>query len=1015
MAIYHFSAKVIGRGAGRSVVAAAAYRSASRLHDQRLGRHHDFTNKVGVVHSEVMLPEGAPEHLRNREQLWNAVEAAEVRKDAQLAREIEFAIPRETSERQGIALARDFVQREFVDKGMIADLNVHWDIGTDGEAKPHAHVMLTMREVGEGGFGPKVRDWNSTQLLEHWREAWGAHVNERCTELGIDARIDHRSYAAQGIDLEPQHKIGAAGARRLERGEDAERAADHVEIARRNGERIIANPQRGLDAITHQQSTFTVRDIARMAHRHSEGQEQFDKVLGAMRRCDQIVALGTDGRGEARFTTRGMIEVELAMARSAERLEARAHHPVPAMVGRGAADNAGTGVALPLLSSEQRDAVRHITSGSDLSLVVGYAGSGKSTMLGEARSAWEAAGYTVRGATLSGIAAENLEHGSGIQSRTIASFEHQWALDRERLTPKDVLVIDEAGMIGSRQMERVMAEVERAGAKLVLVGDAQQLQSIEAGASFRVLAERHGAIEITEVRRQHEQWQRDATRSLATGRTGEALGAYRQAGMIRAHDTREVARAALIDGWKAERRSNPTRSQLILAHTRDEVRELNEMARDALKRDGTLGHEISVETSRGERLIAVGDRIMFLRNERDLGVKNGTLATVDRAGPGHIDARLDDGRRVGFDLKDYADIDHGYAATIHKSQGTTVDRVHVLATGGLDQHASYVALSRHRDSVHLHYGRDDFDSFERLARVLGRERAKDSTLDYATARDRFAEQRGYDRSAILDTLAKDRLADRRHVHHPPEVPRRDIFAGLRAHLAREAGQGRSPAHAGAFDGLKLDPRPIAPARSGSDTLARAVERYAVAYEDVARMTAQGLSALEVQRRALDRASSALDAAVPNGAADLVAAFEREPALVNEAAKGRTQVAIRAMQLRAELRGSPELRAARFADDWKGLKAEHGRLRGWENEDARNIVAGRMKVLARRIDKDPAMARALGKHAADLGLGKQWSLEWRAGSRDGGTGRDMIERMRAPSMSQALIDTLGRARDLGLSR
>ena len=171
MAIYHFSAKVISRANGSSALAAAAYRSGSRLHDQRLDRHHDFSNKAGVIHSEVMLPHGAPEHLSDRERLWNDVEAAEKRIDAQLAREIEFAIPRELSPEMGIDLARDFVRREFVGRGMIADLDVHRDIGADGEPKPHAHVMLTMREVGEDGFRAKVRDWNRTALLQHWRQA----------------------------------------------------------------------------------------------------------------------------------------------------------------------------------------------------------------------------------------------------------------------------------------------------------------------------------------------------------------------------------------------------------------------------------------------------------------------------------------------------------------------------------------------------------------------------------------------------------------------------------------------------------------------------------------------------------------------------------------------------------------------------------------------------------------------------------------------------------------------------
>src|SRR6185437_7317145 len=285
--IYHLHVKVIGRKAGSSAVASAAYRSASRLREERLDRTQDFSAKRGVVHSEVMLPENAPEAWRDRERLWNDVEAFEIRKDSQLAREMEFALPREMTQAQGIELARDFVQAEFVDRGMIADLNVHWDMAEDGMPKPHAHVMLTMRAVDENGFGPKVRDWNRTKMVERWRERWAELTNERLAELDIDARIDHRSLEAQGIALEPQSQIGAPAKRIEDRGisgegTDADRAELHREIARDNGARIIADPSLGLDAITYQQSTFTQRDMAKFAHRHSDGIDQFNEVMGAM-------------------------------------------------------------------------------------------------------------------------------------------------------------------------------------------------------------------------------------------------------------------------------------------------------------------------------------------------------------------------------------------------------------------------------------------------------------------------------------------------------------------------------------------------------------------------------------------------------------------------------------------------------------------------------------------------------------------------------------------------------------
>jgi Ti-type conjugative transfer relaxase TraA len=724
---------------------------------------HDFTNKAGVVHSEILLPEGAPARWRDRATLWNEVEASEKRKDAQLAREVEFAIPREMSQAEGIALAKDFVQREFVDRGMVADLNVHWDVAEDGSPKPHAHVMLTMREAKADGFGAKIRDWNRVELLEQWREAWAEHVNQRLAALDIDIRVDHRSLENQGVGLEPQHKIGAAGAQREARGEAAERLADHREIARRNGERIIADPKIALDAITHQQSTFTNHDLARFIHRHSDDKDQLDRAMSAVKTSPDFIALGRDGLGRERFTSREMLGVELALEQTAEVMAGRTDHVVPLDQAKAALTIAiGRTVAV---SDEQAMALLHMTTRADLALVMGYAGSGKSTLLGIARDVWEDWGFTVRGAALS---AENLENGSGISSRTLASLEYAWARGRDHLTSKDVLVIDEAGMVGSRQMQRVLAHAERAGAKVVIVGDPEQLQAIEAGAAFRALAERHGAAEITGVRRQREDWQRQATRELATGRTGAALERYERAGMVMAHGSREAAQAALVEGWSMQRERSPRTSQIILAYTRADVAALNGLARERLKAAGELGDEQNVTTTRGPRVFAAGDRVMFLRNERSLGVKNGTLGTIDAVNAREMAVQLDDGRQVAFDFKDYADLDHGYAATVHKAQGVTVENTHVLASGHMDRHAAYVALTRHRDSVALHCSREEFATVSELARSLGRERAKDVTLDYVQA---FGAPHGVEKGQEAATRTRSVAADIRSVWEPPEPVR----------------------------------------------------------------------------------------------------------------------------------------------------------------------------------------------------------------------------------------------------
>ena len=935
MAIFHLSVKVISRASGRSAVAAAAYRGAERLHDDRLDRDHDFTNKDGVVHSEVMLPEGAPPEFVDREKLWNAVEAAEKRKDAQLSREVEFAIPREMSKSQGIALARDFVKTEFVDKGMIADLNVHWDIGKDGEAKPHAHVMLTMREVSKDGFGAKVREWSKAELVEQWRERWAEHVNQRLVELDIDARVDHRSLEAQGIALEPQDKIGPAASRIGARGLEAERIEEHRAVAQRNGERIIANPNVALDAITHQQATFTGRDLAMFVHRHSDGKEQFDQALNAVRGSPELIALGKDGRGEERFTSRQMIETEQRLQRASELMAERERH----RVGEKDQANALMGAEERglLLSGEQRAAFEHVTDGRGLSVVVGYAGTGKSAMLGVAREAWEGAGYTVRGAALSGIAAEGLEQGSGIASRTIASLEHQWGQGREHLTSRDVLVIDEAGMVGTRQMERVLSRVADAGAKVVLVGDPQQLQAIEAGAAFRAIHERHGGVEISEVRRQHEGWQQDATRHLATGRTGQAIHAYGEHGMVHAADTREAAREKLIERWGRERQASPGDTRIILTHTNDEVRGLNEAARGRMRNAGELGSDVSIKAERGERQFASGDRIMFLRNERELGVKNGTLGIIEQVTPQRMAVRTDDGRNVAFDTKDYAHIDHGYAATIHKAQGMTVDRTLLLATPGMDSHGAYVALSRHRDRVDLHYGRDDFADQSKLVRTLSRERGKDMASDYSPEQ-RFAERRGITFRERIVEIAR-------------QLPERakSIFANFRPQTQ------------------KLEPLPTEQANLSNQR--RAVERFARAADDMAKMREQGLPVLPHQREALEKSGKALDAIRPHAAADLASALQRQPELVREAADGRSQGAIRAMQLEGEIRVDPVQRADRFVNDWQRLGQACAVMQQGGNDNGARRVAGRMTDMANGLERDPQVESLLRNRTRELGLGK----------------------------------------------
>ncbi len=306
-------------------------------------------------------------------------------------------------------------------------------------------------------------------------------------------------------------------------------------------------------------------------------------------------------------------------------------------------------------------------------------------------------------------------------------------------------------MLGSRQMAKIIEEAYRAGAKVVLVGDPEQLQAIEAGAAYRAIAERIGFIEMTEIRRQREAWQQQATRDFASERTAEGLLAYQQHDNVHRFDTKEAAMTGMIEHWDDVR--SPEQSHILLAYTRDDVQKLNEQARAMRHAQGELGPDHRIETSRGERIFAEHDRIYFLRNnDRELRVKNGTLGTIEKINGDQLTVRIDQddrahARRVTFSLKDYNDLDHGYAATVYKAQGITVDRTYILASRYFDRHSTYVAMSRHRERADLYISRDVFVTFKDLSRALGRERTKDVTLDYSRERgfdvgeDRFVQDR----------------------------------------------------------------------------------------------------------------------------------------------------------------------------------------------------------------------------------------------------------------------------------
>ena len=258
MAICHIPISIIQRSKGKSAVAAAAYRSGTKLTNEWDGKTHDFSRKRGVVHAEILLPPHAPPSFSDRSILWNSVEQIEKARNSQLAREIEAALPRELTREQQLALVRAYVKDNFVDAGMCADFALH----DKGDGNPHAHIMLTVRPLKENGaWGAKCRkaydldengqripdgkggwknhredttDWNDQDKAELWREAWAAYTNRALEAAGRPERIDHRSYERQGIDQIPTIHMGVAACQMEKKGIVTERGELNRSIQKAN-------------------------------------------------------------------------------------------------------------------------------------------------------------------------------------------------------------------------------------------------------------------------------------------------------------------------------------------------------------------------------------------------------------------------------------------------------------------------------------------------------------------------------------------------------------------------------------------------------------------------------------------------------------------------------------------------------------------------------------------------------------------------------------------------------------
>jgi Ti-type conjugative transfer relaxase TraA len=656
----------------------------------------------------------------------------ERRKDSQEARELLLAMPSdpELGLEHWQEMVQEFAQEHFVSKGLSVQIDIH--AAHEGEVNVHAHLLITTRRVeGERFAVHKARDLDpevrtlkgglkAVTEAERWGVLWREYQNLYFERQGLDLRVDEIGPVAQ------RHE----GPVRLRTAPDA--ATARLQETSAENARAVRDPAWILSKLTERRATFTELDVERLIRKHVATISERTAVRAAVLAQPEIVALHDrqSGAFAGRYTTaevraeeRNVLTAAGAIATVRQAVRGRRVRSIP----RG-----------HNLDHEQSAAFLKATGTDGLVVIEGLAGAGKSHSLTAIREAHERAGWRTVGLAPTNVAAEDLRR-SGFSHGSTVHLELYWQenarFDRSpEWNRRTVVIVDEAAMLDTRTYARLMRRAAETGTKVVLAGDDRQLASVERGGMFTALKERHGSVTISHVRRQEQEWQREATLDFSQGRVADGLRAYAEHGHVHWSNELEESRARLLSDWDHDSRAQPTVNRFVYASTNAEVNRLNVAIQAIRAARGEIKGKLEIETVKGKITIGVGERIQFHGNDRKAGIFNGSLATIENIRRGIVAARTDTGRKVKFDAREFRQFGLGYAGTVYRGQGKTQTDVYAIYDNSFAWNArtAYVGMTRHQNKVGLYVSRDLARDEIALARQMARRYPDEASLHWAT-------------------------------------------------------------------------------------------------------------------------------------------------------------------------------------------------------------------------------------------------------------------------------------------
>ena len=766
MAIYHVHHGFVSRSTGRSSVQSVAYICGEKLYEERRAKIADFSKKAEEVAVTNTL---FPENSKYRDiGVWNAIENFEDRyaeehfkteetrenykSSAQTASTIVVALPNELSVETNKELLEEFINTRFTSRGLITTYAIH-----KKEGNLHAHLITTRRAIDENGEFQKRKDREicARGSAIETRKLWADLANKFLEGEGFSERINEKSFADLGIDLEAtKHRGWYADII----GTDSRIAQENLEIFKENEKAILANPSVILDYLNEKKAVFTQKDILQELNKRVFDETKIEGIFEKVLDCAKYV--GENAKGEFVYTCERYQKLESEVLNQFEKI-----------ANQSAQTHCGGEVIervlnkYDYLNEEQRDAVKTLTSDRNLSVLIGKAGAGKTTTMKAVAAIYKDSGARVIGMSLSAVASENLGREAKIESGTIASWMHQRRLFEEArekflsfneilsegmlkqldwyaqlknfektdLKSSDVIIVDEAGMIGTHDWHDILEFSSKTGAKVIAIGDDNQIKPISSGDCFRAALNNLNDVgRLDEIRRQNSDWQKEASVEFSKLNTANALSIYEHHGKIhKLIGAKQIAEKFL--------EIEKIGSAAVLCTTKKECAEINSEIRNLKISNGELSENLF---KIGEKSFAKNDQIIFTQNNKTFDVKNGETATVENFKNGILTVKSGESGEIEkqIDTKSYDKIDYAYAITITKSQGKNYDNTIVVANPIMDAKNTYVAMTRHRDNVDLYYRNSEFKDVKSLMLGLSKYHQKDLVQDYAGGNNQYRER-----------------------------------------------------------------------------------------------------------------------------------------------------------------------------------------------------------------------------------------------------------------------------------